>query len=147
MIPEDQLVAVGGEVLFTVLDKGRKCRGVCHGTDSGIVHKLQQASLLDLIDLVFAAADNRIVPTAAASGIDDHVDIIGNLCGSHLLQVRGRHLAAGLKVRAAKIDHDGHYILAVSEDLCTFFPGPGRNFIAQVPDSAAVRPGASLRAR
>ena len=145
MVPEDQFIAVCGEVLFAELDKGDKGIGIRHGAGARIVHQLQKTSLLDLIDLVFAAADNVVVPAAAASGIDDQVDIVGNLGGSHFLQIRCRHLAAGLEVRAAQIDHDGHDIFAVADDLRTFLAGTGRDIFTQRADSTAVGPGTSGR--
>ena len=54
--------AVCGEILFAELDKGDKGVGIRHGAGARIVHQLQKTSLLDLIDLVFAAADDATSP-------------------------------------------------------------------------------------
>ena len=145
MVPEDQLVAVGGEILLAKLDEGGKCGRVRHRASACIVHQLQKAALLDLIDLVFAAADDIVVPAAASAGVDDQIHVVGNFGGSHFLQVGSRHFAAGLKVGAAQVDHDRHDIFAVSNDLRALFTGPGNHFTVQVSDRAAVGPGTFLR--
>ena len=116
MIPEDQLIAVGGEVLVTPLDEGCQIVGVGHGGVAGVFHQAGHLSAPDLIDLVDAAADHAVAPALAAAGIDQQIDLVADVGVEHFLQVGGTHAAAGFQVGAAHIDHDGNGVLAVAAD-------------------------------
>ena len=125
MIPEDQFVPVGGEVLFAVLDERSQCIGIRHRLGSQIFLQKKQPAFFYLIDLISTAADHIVVPAAASAGINDQVDIVRDFGGDHLLEVGSRHLAPGFQVGAAQIDHDRHDIFAASLDHSAFFPGFG----------------------
>ena len=121
VIPEDQLVAVGGEVLGAVRDKVRERVRVGHRAGARVVLEHLQVAGDDLVDLVAARADDVVVPARAAARVDDQVHLVADRGARHLQQVLGGHAAAGLEVGAAHVDHDRHDVLVPAADRREFF--------------------------
>ena len=132
VIPQDQFIAVRGEVLRTILDIARQIVRTCHGRRSRIFLKALDAAVHHLIDLVDLIADDTVAPVAAASRKYQQIDIASELGRSHLLQVGSTHSASGLQIRSAQVDHDRNGILAIPLDLRVFFSGSGRDIAVQV---------------
>ena len=127
MIPKDQLIAVCGEILGAPLYILGQIVGICHGRCAGILNQALYAAVHDLIDLVDAAADDVVAPVAAAACIYKQIDLLSEVCGSHLLEIRRAHSAAGLQIGSAQIYHDRDGVFAAALDLCIFFPRSARN--------------------
>ena len=129
VIPEDQLVAVGGVVLVAPLDKGGQRGGAGHGDIARVGHQTVKLAVLGFVDLVDAVGHDLVVPAGAAAGVDDHVHIVGKLRLGHLDDVLGAHRAAGLQIRAAHVDHDGHGVLALALDNGALGAGTGGHVV------------------
>ena len=125
VIPEDQLVAVGGIVLIAPLDEGGERRGAGHADVARVGHQAVELAVFDLVDLVDAVGHDLVVPAGAAAGVDDHVHIVGELGLGHLDDVLGAHRAAGLQIRAAHVDHDGNGVLPLPLDDGALGAGAG----------------------
>ena len=116
VVPEDQLIPVGGIAQRAPLDKARKGIRIGHGGVAHVGREALEAAALHLIDLVSVGGNHRVVPPGAAAGIDDDADVVRELRLRHLHQVLRGHAAAGFQVGAAHIDHDGNLVVAVAAD-------------------------------
>ena len=86
MVPKDQFIPVRREILGAVFDKAGQRGGIRHGGGTCVLHQSAQlAAVLDLVDLVYAAADHIVFPLGRAAGIDDQVHIVaqGRFCHFH----------------------------------------------------------------
>ena len=76
VIPEDQLIAVGREVLFAPFDKAGQSLRVGHRTVPVVGDKALDGAVLHLINLVGPGADDIVLPFCAAAGVKDHIYFI-----------------------------------------------------------------------
>ena len=127
VIPEDQAHPVRLEILLAEFDKGSQRGRIRHAGIPRVIHQAGQAAVLDLIDLVDAAADHVVLPSAGAAGENDQVHLVADLRVQHFLQVAGRHAVLAFQVRAAHIHEDRHRILVASFDHGIFVPRSARN--------------------
>ena len=123
VIPEDQGCPVGREVLGAPFDEGGKGPCLGHGVGAGVVDQAFDIAVLDLPDLVLAAADGAVSPAFAAARVNDQIDILADGGADHLVQVTGRHGGSGFQIGAAHVDQDGVGVSAVALDRRILGPG------------------------
>ena len=140
VIPEDQHVAVGREILRAVLDKGSKGPVIRHRLAAVFFYQWAQSAIHHLVYLIIDGGHHLVLPFSAAAGVDDQVDIVPEIRLRHLHQVAGRHAAPGLQIRAAHIDHDGHNIFSIALQLRE--PRPGAAALVLSERSRIARGGA-----
>ena len=114
VIPEDQGIPVGGELVGTPTDEGGEGVGIRHGYAAQILFQTHHPLTGHLPDLIGLAAENVVLPLLAAAGVDDQVYILDDFRIQHFLQVPGSHLAAGFQVGAAEVEHQGHFVPAAA---------------------------------
>ena len=86
VIPQDEFVTVGFEVLFTEFDETDQSVRIDHRTGTGIVDQAADLAVADdLVDLIDPVGDDIGVPPGGTAGIDDEVDVVGDPGGCHLL--------------------------------------------------------------
>ena len=132
VIPEDQLIAVGRERFYAVLNKAGERRGRRHCAVARIVLEAGQASALHLIDLVHRAAYGARLPLRAAAGEHDDVHVAAEVGCRHLLQIVCSHAVLRLKVGTAHVHEDRDLVLAVALDRRVFCAGTLRHLIVDV---------------
>ena len=108
MIPHDQAVAVGGEVVKAVLQKALQ---------GGIIAHVHAAEALQLLQAVFAQGPALGLPVGKTAGlpaggaagldVDGHVAVFHNAALHHLGQVGGGHTGAGFQIGTAQVNHQG----------------------------------------
>ena len=87
MIPQDQHVPVGREVLGCPLNEASQSRRFCHRSVSGIFDQTLYLAFCHLIDLIDTAAYDVVSPLLAASRENYQVDLVGNVSADHFLQM------------------------------------------------------------
>ena len=125
VIPEDQSLSVGGIILGAPADEGGQGLRLGHGLAAQLLFQTQHAVVLDLPDLIGLAADHIVLPLVAAAGVDDQIDLVADGGIQHFLQVCGGHAAAGFQIGAAHIDHDGHFVFAITQNAGVLVAGIG----------------------
>ena len=120
VVPEDEHIAVRGEVLIAVADEVRERRGLRHGDAARVLHKALEAvavrALRKLVYLVHGVGHYAVAPVGAAAGIDHDVHVAAQRGLRHLAEIGGGHAAPRLKVGAAHIDHHRGRVRPVPED-------------------------------
>ncbi len=127
MVPEDQLVAVRREILGGPFNKGRKCCGIGHDLRTVVLYKALQLAVPDAVDLVGCTADDVVLPSGAAAGVHQQIDVVRDRCFGHFHQIGGGHRTAGFQIGAAHVDHQGDGIFAAAQDLGVLCAGTGND--------------------
>ena len=128
MIPHDQKIAVCRIILCAVLDKVSQSIGTDHALSAEILLKSLKTAAGDAVTLVCGIGDNGVVPLFGSSGLYDDIDLVIVQTGmEHFVQIRGSHSVIAFQIGAAKVNHDGHFVLAVSEHFCIALTGTVRD--------------------
>ena len=141
MVPEDEHVAVGREVLAAPLDEARKVVRVGHGGGTGVLDQRLKTALRDAEDLVDLIGDRLVLPLLAAAGEDEDVHLVRELGGGHLHQILGGHAVLRLEVGAAHVDHESDGVLSVADDVGELGAGAGGDGGVEIGNVAVGAPG------
>ena len=120
MVPQDQGITVGFEILRAVLYEGCQGRLIGHSPCSGILLQADHLAVFHLPDLIDLRGNEIVTPVRAAAGIHDYAYRVAELRRKHFLQILRTHGAPAFQVSTAHIDHQGKGVFVVAFDSRIF---------------------------
>ena len=102
MVPEGHCHLVGGVILIGKSKELIEGLGVAHIGGILLLDELQPLAVVEP-PLKFFRIHLVVLPHGGAAGLDDHIDVFGQMHLHHLGKVGGGEAAVGLKIAAAQI--------------------------------------------